>query len=109
MKDFALKILNNPLVRKAFWALVYAVLGAAGYSQLGGCTPSQLERADSAIDRAQDEASKASAQVDCVQSALRQYDVLTHPEHTTPEEAAGLAAALEACVKPASNPDAGAR
>lgn len=99
MKDFALKIVNNPGVRKAFWALVIAVLTAAGYSQLGGCTPAQLERADAVHEK-----------LDCLDAALRRYDVLTHPEQTTVEDAAALSLELKRCLKPAASAaDAGAR
>jgi hypothetical protein len=35
MKDLALRIVKNPLVRKAFWALVMAVLTAAGLDLAG--------------------------------------------------------------------------
>lgn len=99
-------VFNSPAVRKAFWALVMAIAGAAGYSFVQGCTPSQLEDAHSAVDAAQ---AYANARLDCVQSALRSYDVLAHPEQTTPEDAAGLSRELRACLKPADGSDAGAR
>lgn len=106
MPEFLSKIVNNSAVRKAFWALVVAVLTAAGYSAFGtGCTPAQLERADAARSEIEAHAAKAA----CVDDALRAYDVLTHPEQVGIEDAAALAQALKACLKPASNPDAGAR
>ena len=104
MPKFLSPILNSPAVRKAFWLLVAAVLSVLGYSQLPGCTPAQLERADAARSEVEAHAAKAA----CVDAALRKYDVLTHPEHTTVEDAASLAQELKACLKPAPAADAGA-
>jgi hypothetical protein len=99
MPPFVSKIVSNPAVRKAFWTLVLTVLGAAGYSQFVGCTPAQLDTAK--------DASRAVDALQCVDAALRQYDVLTHPEQTTLEDASALAAELKRCRAVAGVPDGG--
>lgn len=99
MQDFFL----SPKFRKALIAAILAALGVYGYSFTSGCTPAQLSKADSAFDAAD----AAHAELNCVRGALKRYDVLTHPEATTVEDAAGLAAELTRCASPAS--DAGAQ
>lgn len=90
MRDVFTKIVTNPAVRKAFLAFVLAVLAAAGYGAFGtGCTPAQLDAAR--------DASRAVDALQCVDEALRRYDVLTHPEQTTVEDASALAAELKRC------------
>lgn len=102
-------VFNSPAVRKAFYALVLAVLGALGYSQLAGCTPSQIERAQSAVDEAQ----QLTDEVDCVQAAVRAYEA--NPPKSAEDAAVlgyALAAELKSCLsapKPAPAADAGAR
>ena len=49
MKQLLLKVVNNSAVRKAFLALVLAILGALGYGSLTGCTAKQGEDAKTAL------------------------------------------------------------
>lgn len=99
MKELITKVISNGAVRKAFLALVLAVLGAVGFNAFGGCKPAQLDTAK--------DASRAVDALQCVDAALRRYDVLTHPEQATVEDAAALAAELKRC-RPA-DADAGAQ
>jgi hypothetical protein len=103
MKEFALKIFRNPAVRKAFLALCLAIAAAAGLN-FAGCTPAQLQRADSALG----EAEQAIAQARCAREAAESFDLLSHPELAAIDEAPAIAAKLQACFKPANPSDAGA-
>ena len=102
MKDLALKIIRNAKVRAAFVALVLAIAAAVGLTN--GCTPAQLERADSALD----EAEKAIAQARCAKEAAEAFDLLSHPALAAIDEAPAIAARLKACFGSAPA-DAGAK
>lgn len=100
MKDLALKIFRNAKVRAAFIALVLAIAAALGLNG-SGCTPSQLEKADSALEFA--------AQARCAKQAAQDFDLLAHPELAALDEAPAIAARLKACFGSAPAADAGAR
>jgi hypothetical protein len=81
-----------------------AVLGALASYFATGCSPAQIQRAESTADRA---VSKAA----CVKSVLEAYDDrLADPTGIRASDVLAFKAELDACVKPASAPagDAGA-
>lgn len=84
MKEFLLKTVRNPGVRKAVVALVVAVAAALGLSASTGCAALQSD--------------PRVAQARCVVDVL---DGVGDPEALTLGQARELAAALKACGVPA--------
>ncbi len=111
MKELALKVFRNVAVRRAFMALVLAVAAALGYDSLAGCSPAQIQQANSAIDKAQAESEKLQAEANRLLSCLsnlRETHGLDQPEKLSASDAPAIEAALRACVKPSAS-DAGAQ
>jgi hypothetical protein len=95
----------NPAIKKALWPVLALVFGALATYFSTGCTPSQIQQAESAVDR---EVAKAA----CVKAVAEKLDdLLADPLKLQPADVLRFRSALKACLKPAPAPvgaDAGA-
>lgn len=93
----------NPALKKVLYGALAAVLGALATYFATGCSPSQIQRAESAADR---EIAKAA----CVKAVVEAYDdQLADATGIRASDVRAFKAELEACLKPAPAPvgDAG--
>lgn len=93
----------NPKLKAVLYPALAALCGflASYFSQ--GCTPAQIQKAESAADR-------AVAKAACVKSVLEAYDDrLADPTGVRASDVLAFKAELDACIKPAPVPagDAG--
>jgi hypothetical protein len=94
----------NPNLKKALFPLLAALFGALATYFATGCTPSQIQRAESAADR---ELAKGA----CVKAVVEKYDdLLSQPLSANLDDLLAFKAAVSACIKPVTpSADAGAQ
>lgn len=95
----------NPKLKAALYPLLAALLGALSTYFATGCTPAQIEKAESAADR-------GFASAECLKDVAKKYDdLLASPEQLDIAQLRSLVKAshaeLKACLKPAPSGDAG--
>jgi hypothetical protein len=92
----------NPGLKKLLLHLLSALVGALASYSATGCSPAQIQHAESAVDR---EVAKAA----CVKAVAEKFDdLLADPLALKPADVLAFKRELEACLKPAPSPDAGA-
>jgi hypothetical protein len=95
----------TPAQKKVLFGAIAAVLTAlAAYFSSAGCSPAQIQKAESKVDA---ELAKAA----CVKRVAERFDdLLSDPESIRLDDLLQFRKELEGCVKPAapSAPDAGA-
>lgn len=92
----------SPKLRAVLFPVLAALCGYLASYFSAGCSPAQIQKAESAVDR---EVAKAA----CVKEVAERFDdLLVDPIMLKPSDVLAFKAELEACLKPAPVGDAGA-
>lgn len=88
----------NPKIRNVLFPLLAALCGALASYFAAGCTPAQIDRAESAVDHAAGEGIRGA---ECVRAVVEKFDdLLTRPLEIQPSDVLAFKAELRACLKP---------